>query len=128
MYEYEARDKILFNEAKANRSKFKIGFQEFKELLDRKIIQPRNDTLYFAGVATPQKYLEFLQKHPAPGWTIHGRIIDYWQDSGVLIEGFQKNGKPTREEIIDFSNMFHNAGEFKVSEDGLFCHYENLAW
>ncbi len=73
------------------------------------------------GVAAA--FLPFLKAHPE--CTAHGYAVSPERpDSRVTIEGIEKAGRLTKEEVIDFANTFRSADEIELTGDYARCWYD----
>ena len=68
-------------------------------------------------------FLPFLRRNPT--FTAHGYVIsEERDDTRVTIEGLEKDGTLTKEELIDFAMTFRYADEFELSDDYARCWYD----
>ncbi len=66
---------------------------------------------------------EFIQSHPR--FTCHGYAVSISRsDYRVTLEGVELNGWYSREELIDFIEMFRYADELCIGEENLYCWYD----
>lgn len=123
------RDRIIFGRSTI---KYENGYVKHFKGLDLEKIR----TLLKEGLIDPEdgryekptngEFIEFLEDHPDPSWTVNGFVLLPADDpnSEVIIEGVDKDGALSFKEIVDFVNAFRRADEFKISEDGAYCWYE----
>lgn len=125
----KTRDEILFGNYDPNAYKGHGNIRNFEDVTTEKIAKLFN--LQFIdpydcqdpGVSpTAAEFYEFMKKHPgctAKGYTVSADRKDY----RVTITSLKKDGQCSTQEIADFANAFHNAEEFYVGTDKLYCWY-----
>lgn len=100
----------------------KLSLSALRKLFVREYIDPDDSQ---NGSPTASEYLGFMEDHSDPSWTVHGYVVSPKRgDCRVTIEGCEKDGAPTIDEIIDFVRMFRDANEFEVKKTGLYCWYD----
>lgn len=68
-------------------------------------------------------FLPFLKAHPE--CTAHGYAVSPERpDSRVTVEGIERTGHLTKEEVIDFANAFRGADELELASDYARCWYD----
>ena len=68
-------------------------------------------------------FLPFLKVHP--DCTAHGYAVSPERpDCRVTIEGIEKVGQLTRDEVIDIANAFRDADELEITSDYVRCWYD----
>ena len=125
----EARDKIIFSDGYVpeayrrhggSRSFEGVTLEQLQALQEQGFLDPeecQNDSPSIA------EFMEYMKSHE--GFTAHGYAISAdREDYRVSIEGLQKLGDVTREDLIDFVNAFRWADELTCKDDELFCWYD----
>lgn len=69
------------------------------------------------------EFIEFMKKFPE--FTAHGYAVSVERsDYRVSIEGVEKHGEATPEELEAFEDLFSDADEFTATSEGLRCWYD----
>lgn len=81
------------------------------------LLQTHNDS------PTISQILDFMYDHS--GFKAHGYVVDIKRpDYRVSIEGIKKVGKITKQDIIDFIDLFKDTDDLIVNKDLLYCRYD----
>jgi hypothetical protein len=97
-----------------------VPLKVLQQLIDHRFVEmgPWNDC---GGVAA--LFLPFLKAHP--DCTAHGYAVSPERpDCRVTIEGIEKAGELTKEEVIDIANAFRGADELEITSDYVRCWYD----
>lgn len=71
------------------------------------------------------EFIEFLSSRKSPGWSAHGYCTSIDRpDFRVSIEGIEKEGRPSYDDLLVFANAFRWADDFGADENGLYCWYD----
>ena len=125
----DQRDEIIFGEV-FNRKKYGGGLRRFDDLTLEQI--DKLEELGVLDMEEAQNYspntgeiIDFLREHKTDGWYVHGYCISPERsDFRITFEGVGKKTPPSKDELIDFTNMFRGADEFNVDKEGMYCWYD----
>ena len=89
-----------------------VNVRLLKQLLDEKFIDPNENQNYSPNTL---EFYDFLKKHP--NFTVFGYAVSSDRDDyRVTIEGITCKNVTSDKDLLDFSNMFHDADEFEVAK------------
>lgn len=97
-----------------------LPLKVLQQMIDHSFVElgPWNEC---RGVAA--LFLPFLKAHPE--CTAHGYAVSPGgPDCRVTIEGIEKVGRLTTEEVIDVANAFRDADELEITSDYVRCWYD----
>ncbi len=123
------RDQIIFGEAYDKENYFG-GIRRFDVLCLEQIEKLEQEgllDLYARQNNSPAvgEIIEFLKSRETDGWYVHGYCVcPERADCRVSFEGVGKRTPPSKQDVIDFTEMFRFADEFRVSKDSLYCWYD----
>lgn len=123
----KTRDEIIFGEYKPDDYKMGgikrfdgLSIDDLQRLLAFNFADPNERQNYAPSIA---KIAEFMKKYPC--FTAHGYAVADWRgDYRVSIEGVECTMTHSVEEADAFAEMFHEADEFEVSPERIFCWYD----
>lgn len=97
-----------------------LTYETYEKLLSLGFVNPdeaQNDAPTFGEMA------EFCKEHKA--FTMHGYVITPERtDCCITCEGVESKIMATREDIIDFVDMFRYADEFTISDEGCYAWFD----
>jgi hypothetical protein len=114
----KTRDQIIFGQDVTNTSynikNFEnLSLSKLKELFNKNFIA---DGDYQNDSPTAKEFLDFLKENPK--FTVNGYVVSIKRDDyRTTITGVNHDKTPlSNEELINFSNMFHDADEFDIQK------------
>ena len=122
------RDELIFKDGFQFERYSCGGIRYFKDLTLDTLKSLKRENFLDASDAqnsspTIQEFMEFMDEHP--GFTAHGyAVIDSRSDYRVSIEGLEKDGDISRDDLVDFVDMNRWADKLNVSDNWLRCWYD----
>ena len=121
------RDMILFDELYDEEKYFGgirsfdgVNYDDFRELLSSNLIDPEDAQNY---APTAGEIGEFLREHP--NFTAHGYAVSPMRDDyRISFEGVSCELEYSKEDMLDFVNLFRLADEFTIEPGSLYCWFD----
>lgn len=123
------RDRIIFGEP-FHKELYRGGIRRFekltatqiKKLMDAGLVDEMDAQNH---APTAGEICKFILDHGEDGWYAHGYTVSPDRsDYRITLEGVGKSTAPTKQDIIEFRDLFQDADELHVRKDSLFCWYD----
>lgn len=128
MMQYDKRDQILFQEP-YQEEKYSRSIRPFEGLKAQDCLALINlgfldRNMSYNDAPFADEYLDFMKKFAKEPFRAHGYAKSATTGGIIVIEGLSLRGNYSKEALISFANKFHDADEFLIEPDSMWCWYD----